>query len=334
MSYVPNPLAPTGMPKLRVELVPSTCWPSNVRSWMRDPVWRKLAKEVAQDNGQRCIVCGGRGQRHAVECHEAWHYDEQRHVQTLMRLDALCPACHSIKHLGRTLARGREDMARYWLAKINEWDTPTTQRYIDAVFEQWRARSNIEWTLDLSVLGAAYEVDLETLNVDSYVLSPREREQMQHRRTLRAEDPDQRNGTTIPRRPKNATRKAKGKAKGIKKRKASRPTRTAARRSTFPLSIDWEQIARSGVVWEFIQGEDFNGNASNFRKRAKTAARKNGVDFDSVETHRTGKAVLKILAYMINDEPQPQTATPTPTTGATDASPSGPAVSTQLRLFP
>ena len=185
-----------GLPKLRVELVPSTCWLSNVRSYMSDYFWRKLSKEIAEDSRERCMVCGGRGRRHAVECHEAWYYDDRRRVQALMRLDALCPICHAIKHLGRTLSQGNERMAIDWLAKVNGWDEPTTCAYIRAVFEQHRARSQFEWALDLSVLGEAYGIGLDQLGLESYVLAPRERKQMQHRRETRMEDVYERDGRT------------------------------------------------------------------------------------------------------------------------------------------
>ena len=52
-------------------------------------------------------------------------------------------------------------------------------------------------------------------------------------------------------------------------------------------------------MWEFIEGEDFTGSAANFRARAKTAARRQGVDFNSVQRQRGDKAVLKILAFMM-----------------------------------
>ena len=72
--------------------------------------------------------------------------------------------------------------------------------------------------------------------------------------------------------------------------------------------IEWEKIARSGRVWEFIEGEDFNGNASGFRARAKRAARNCGVDFDHIEVKRGDKTVLKVLARMIPQEQRPGTA--------------------------
>ena len=66
-----------------------------------------------------------------------------------------------------------------------------------------------------------------------------------------------------------------------------------------PAPVDWVKIAESGRVWEFVEGDDFTGQASSFRARAKTAARKLGVDFESAEVQRGGKAVLKILARMM-----------------------------------
>ncbi len=190
--------SPTGgLPKLRVELVPSTCWLSNVRSYMSDHFWRRLSQEILEESDRRCQVCKGRGRRHAVECHEAWLYDDERRVQMLLRLEALCPMCHAVKHLGRTIARGKEGMAVYWLAKVNGWDERTARRYVDAVFEQWSARSRVEWTLDLRVLGEVYEVPLERLGVGSFVLYPAQRRQMQHGREASMEDVYQRDGTAV-----------------------------------------------------------------------------------------------------------------------------------------
>jgi hypothetical protein len=73
-----------------------------------------------------------------------------------------------------------------------------------------------------------------------------------------------------------------------------------------PPPIDWEKIAQSGRVWEFIEGEDFTGKASSFRARAKTAARRCGVDFESAEVERGGKTVLKILATVMEPGSDPR----------------------------
>jgi hypothetical protein len=72
----------------------------NVRSNVPKAVWDRLRRQVAADVGQRCEICGGRGWRWPVECHERWDYDDDRKIQRLERLVALCPACHEAKHAG------------------------------------------------------------------------------------------------------------------------------------------------------------------------------------------------------------------------------------------
>jgi hypothetical protein len=198
ITYAPMTVAPGMLPRLSVELVPNTCWLSNVRSLVRERAWKRLAAEIAEDSGRRCEVCRGRGRQHAVECHEAWLYDERRRVQMLMRLQSLCPMCHRVKHLGRSVNVGYGEQACAWLARVNRWDQATTERYIDAVFSQWAARSQSAWTLDLTVLHEAYGVGLDDLGLDSYVLAPRERQQMHHRRAARMEDMYQRDGSPVP----------------------------------------------------------------------------------------------------------------------------------------
>lgn len=67
--------------------------------------------------------------------------------------------------------------------------------------------------------------------------------------------------------------------------------------------LDWKTIAGSGKVWDFIEGEDFNGKVASFRARLKTAARKSGVDFDSVEVRRHGTRILKVKAFLPEESP-------------------------------
>jgi hypothetical protein len=57
--------------------------------------------------GSRCEICGGRGPEHPVECHERWRYNDLIRTQTLVRMIALCPACHQVKHVGLANVRGK-----------------------------------------------------------------------------------------------------------------------------------------------------------------------------------------------------------------------------------
>jgi hypothetical protein len=137
---------------LTVELVPSSCWFSNLRSELSKEEWDGLRRPVFERAGNRCEVCGGRGAQHPVECHEVWEYDDQTHVQRLVGLVALCPACHEAKHMGHASSVGRAGQARAHLARVNGWSVDDVEVYLEMQFEQWSRRSQHEWSLDLSWL--------------------------------------------------------------------------------------------------------------------------------------------------------------------------------------
>jgi hypothetical protein len=137
---------------LTIELIPRTSWFRNVRSHVSAAEWERLKRLTFGRAGYRCEVCGGRGPRWPVECHEVFSYDDARHVQRLERLVALCPACHEAKHIGLAGVRGRRAAAVAHLARVNNWSVADAELYLEACFEQWHRRSCHEWQLDLSYL--------------------------------------------------------------------------------------------------------------------------------------------------------------------------------------
>jgi hypothetical protein len=145
-------------PRLTIELVPQSCWFSNVRDQVSPSDWDRIRKQVYEAANRRCEVCGGRGPRHPVECHEVWEYDEAAGVQRLTRMTALCPACHEVKHIGLAGIRGRADIARAHLAEVNGWSAETAEQYVEEAFATWQARSTRAWSLDISGL-VAYGID-------------------------------------------------------------------------------------------------------------------------------------------------------------------------------
>jgi hypothetical protein len=145
-------------PRLTIELVPRTCWFSNVRDRVSREDWDRMRKQVYEHAGRRCEVCGGRGSRHPVECHEVWEYDETTAVQRLVRMVALCPACHEVKHMGLAGIKGRGEIAAAHLAEVNGWTAQVSAGYIDQAFDVWKERSARTWSLDVSAL-TAYGID-------------------------------------------------------------------------------------------------------------------------------------------------------------------------------
>lgn len=141
-----------GQPKLTIELIPQTCWFSNVRSAVSKAAWDVLKQQAYRQANYRCEICGSQGDKHPVECHEVWHYDDNLRHQTLVRLTALCPACHECKHMGFAYTQGRGKIAAAHLARVNGWSSQKADFYIDSCFNIWIERSRVEWTLDISYL--------------------------------------------------------------------------------------------------------------------------------------------------------------------------------------
>lgn len=138
--------------KLTIELVPKTCWFSNLRSNLDAADWTRLKRMTSAKAGARCEICGGRGPQWPVECHEIWRYDDISKIQTLAGLVALCPACHECKHIGLATVRGRVDQAVEHLARVNGISVQEATAYVDACFVKWEERSFFLWRLDLSWL--------------------------------------------------------------------------------------------------------------------------------------------------------------------------------------
>lgn len=138
--------------KLTIELVPATAWYSNVRSNVTPSQWDVLRKECYKNAGYKCEICGGKGPKHPVECHEIWEYNDESFTQTLKGLIALCPKCHSVKHIGRSNAIGKGQEALLHLSKVNGIKEDEAIGYINESFKVWSKRSESNWTLDISFL--------------------------------------------------------------------------------------------------------------------------------------------------------------------------------------
>ena len=140
--------------KLTIELIPSSLFGVNLRTALPSSEWDRLRREVYAAAGHRCELCGGRGPRHPVECHERWEYDEEKHVQRLVGLIALCPACHEVKHFGFATVRGRGEIALAHLMRVNELTREQALAHVAHANEEWARRSAHPWTQDTSWLQA------------------------------------------------------------------------------------------------------------------------------------------------------------------------------------
>jgi len=114
---------------LFVDLIPATCWFTNVRSCVSTRDWERLRTLVYGRAGNRCEACGaGVNREHQVwlEAHERWDYHHTSRTQRLRRLVCLCA--------------------------VNHWTRADAEAHIAAAASLWRFRSETDWSLDLSIL--------------------------------------------------------------------------------------------------------------------------------------------------------------------------------------
>jgi hypothetical protein len=137
--------------KLGFEIVPTGAWNNNLRTVLSKAGWDFIRKDAyARANG-KCMICGRPVKR--LEAHERWSYDKDNAVQKLEDVIAVCHACHSVIHIGRTQLLGFEDDAIKHFQRVNGCDY---QGYIKALADATQKSVDLstvsEWSLDLSYL--------------------------------------------------------------------------------------------------------------------------------------------------------------------------------------
>lgn len=134
---------------LTIELVPGSCWYSNVRSNVKPATWERLQRATFMLCHNRCECCG---RFTNLECHEVWHYDDRTQIQKLERLCGLCPQCHEVKHFGLATENGRSAPALKWFCEVNKMAPADAIQYIERAFKIHGIRSQFNWGLDVRYL--------------------------------------------------------------------------------------------------------------------------------------------------------------------------------------
>ncbi len=136
--------------KLNFELVPDSCWYSNLRSALPQGAWDVVRKKAYARADGKCMICGAPTTR--LEAHEQWEYDDEKGVQKLVNVIAVCRACHEVIHIGRTQLMGREREASEHFMKVNGCTYAEYRKALGEANAVHRERSKREWQLDISDL--------------------------------------------------------------------------------------------------------------------------------------------------------------------------------------
>lgn len=147
------------MLKLVIELVPSTCWYSNLRNAVSREVWDRIRYKAYKASGNRCKVCGV---DRTLYCHEVWSYDDKEYVQTLVGFVALCEPCHMVKHIGFAGIRAMEGELDYdklvaHFMRVNGCSREEFDKAVAVAFEVWEERSNHKWRCELGELEGLFK---------------------------------------------------------------------------------------------------------------------------------------------------------------------------------
>jgi len=139
---------------LFVDLIPASCWFTNVRSSVSARDWERLRTLVYGRAGNRCEVGAATVDRERqvwLEAHERWDFHHTSRTQRLRRLVCLCTRCHQATHFGYAEITGRAAQALAELGAVNHWTRADAEAHIAAA-SLWRLRSETDWSLDLSIL--------------------------------------------------------------------------------------------------------------------------------------------------------------------------------------
>ena len=142
--------------KLNFELVPDSCWYSNLRSLLPPAQWDVIRKAAYNRANGRCSICNRVVRR--LEAHERWAYDEATCTQILTDVLAICHQCHSVIHIGRTQLMGGEEQASRWFMRVNNCSYAEYRAALGKANEAHIRRNKIpEWKLDVSWLKNYFE---------------------------------------------------------------------------------------------------------------------------------------------------------------------------------
>ncbi len=140
---------------LFVDMIPRTCWFTNVRTCVSPQDWERLRRMILGRAGHRCEACCAtedRAARRWLEAHERWSFDDRTGTQTLRRLICLCSPCHLTTHLGYANVTGRADEALTHLRRVTGLTDRQVSRHVGDAGRLWTERSAWTWHLDLRML--------------------------------------------------------------------------------------------------------------------------------------------------------------------------------------
>lgn len=148
--------------KIGLELVPKSCWGTNLRSLLTSSEWKQISKHVRDRSKDTCHYCNTHSKK--THAHEVWSYDDSNCIQTLEDIHCVCEKCHLVKHFGYAKVQRRDKEAIEQLKVLNNCTDEEAMDHIADSFELWADRSSKSWKLDISKLNLIlYMANIDTV---------------------------------------------------------------------------------------------------------------------------------------------------------------------------
>lgn len=138
--------------KLFIDLIPKSCWFSNVRTCVKSSEWNRIKSLVYGRANFICECCGVNTRKKGIEinAHERWEFKDG--VQKLKRLVALCKPCHNVTHIGLSGIKGIYEETIQHYCKVIDEDLEYCESLNKEAFSLWKQRNKEEWKLDISLM--------------------------------------------------------------------------------------------------------------------------------------------------------------------------------------
>ena len=142
--------------RLKIDLIPESCFYKNVRSNVTKQEWDIIRKRVYKESNYVCSICEGsgleQGFKHPVECHEIFEYNLETLTQTLVSFESICPMCHKVHHIGLSGIQGFYNACIKHFCKVNNCTMKDWKKHEEESWNSWKERSKYSWKLNIDLL--------------------------------------------------------------------------------------------------------------------------------------------------------------------------------------
>ena len=137
-----------GGDQLFVDLLPKES-SITLKRTLEDSEYSKLRNIIVKRVAYKCEICNteclSKDNKYLQIC-ERFSYDMEKKIQKLERIVAMCKECfQTVRLLDKGIALTR-------LIDINQIDKEDAKQHILDAYEIWKTRSNIKWSVDLSIV--------------------------------------------------------------------------------------------------------------------------------------------------------------------------------------